>query len=77
MIEVSSDTWLTVKKVVDDGIEASRGALERRGLSMDETEHERGRLAAFREILALGQPRRIEEKYEASQRGPFSDRSGV
>lgn len=51
MIEVTSDTWVTIEKWALIEIERSRDNLEK-----GNSDIERGRIDALREILALAKP---------------------
>lgn len=56
MIDAHSETWLAVAAHCTARIEATRTQLEGR-LDAADTEHERGRIAALRSVLALATPR--------------------
>jgi len=52
-IDPFSESWLAVQAWCRRQMEASHRALEARGTSHEDTCYERGRAAAFREILSL------------------------
>jgi hypothetical protein len=52
-IDPHSPTWEAVARAARDGIEASRTKLEGAGLGNAESEFERGRIRALRDILGL------------------------
>lgn len=52
-IEINSPTWRRVKDAAQKGIESSRAKIEQSGFGHDITQFERGKLKAYREILAL------------------------
>jgi len=56
MIDPTSQTWLALDKGLRKHIEDAHAALEAPGLPVAETENLRGRIAAYRQILSLGQP---------------------
>lgn len=56
MIDPHSATWRAIEKRAAAAIEEYRASLEAQGLPLAETEHLRGRIAAWREILNLGTP---------------------
>jgi hypothetical protein len=57
MIDFSSSTWQAVKEHADAAIENARLRLETSGLSAAETEFQRGRIKAMKDILAMAEPR--------------------
>lgn len=54
MIDRNGETWRDVVAHVEAEIEKARAVLEMAGLDPIATEHERGRVAALRSVLALG-----------------------
>lgn len=56
MIDPHSATWLAVKAEIDKELETARTRLETRGLPVADTEHQRGRIAALKDIAALAEP---------------------
>lgn len=52
-IETHSQTWHIVKATAEKGLETARRKLEQTGSTIEQTEYERGRAKAFREILEL------------------------
>ena len=54
-INQHEQSWLTIRQFAIDQIEGARSALEGHGMSMEATEHHRGKVAAYRAILALGE----------------------
>jgi hypothetical protein len=56
MIDPQSLTWLAVKDRCEAGLTNCRARIEAHGCDHVETEFMRGRLAAFKEILALAAP---------------------
>ena len=56
VIDVNSPTWKTVSEKASAALEKSCKATERRGIDERDADYERGRCAALREILALGDP---------------------
>lgn len=54
MIERNDMGWKLVAKTAEDGIDTALRILEAQGTSPADTDFERGRIAAFREILKLG-----------------------
>lgn len=52
-IDTYSETWRAVKAKADKGIEDARRRLEATGHPIDQTEYERGKIKAYREILDL------------------------
>jgi hypothetical protein len=59
MVDPQSATWEAVSAAIGDSLATARRRLETPGLPAPETEHERGRIAALRHILALAEPRDI------------------
>lgn len=57
MIDPYSETWRRVRKHATDEIEIARTELERSGMPAIDTEFRRGRIAALRALLALGEPK--------------------
>lgn len=55
-IDVFSETWVQVRDRASAAIEVDRAKLESPGLSHDDSNILRGRIAAHREILALASP---------------------
>ncbi|GAA4108817.1 hypothetical protein ACFFTN_01415 [Aminobacter aganoensis] len=53
-IDLNSATWQAVRDHAEKAVEASRDRLEGAHLNASETDIERGRIKALREILALG-----------------------
>ncbi len=56
MIDQHSTTWQSVVKHAEATIESARKRLEMQSLGPTETEYERGRIKALRDLLALTQP---------------------
>lgn len=56
-IETDSRTWRAVTAWADKRMTSSRAAIESPGLGPVDTEYERGRLAAVRELLKLAEPK--------------------
>ncbi|MCV0395469.1 MAG: hypothetical protein K5872_22235 [Rhizobiaceae bacterium] len=56
-IDPHSQTWAIVKDAVDRMAEQAITRLQTRGLPAADTEHERGRLSALRDVLALAEPK--------------------
>lgn len=73
-VDVASETWLTIRKACEDRIVAATEILMRAGLQPHEYDAERGAIAAYRRILAMGQPRTVEPAPDYSKR---KDRSGI
>lgn len=62
MIDVNSLTWRSVEKFAREQIEDAHKQLETKGLGLDETNHQRGRIELARELLDLAKPRpQVEE----------------
>lgn len=57
MIDPQSLTWRAVTKAIAEDIADAQRRLERTGLALPETEFERGRIAALRQIERLAEPR--------------------
>lgn len=56
-VDPQSLTWQAVTKAIAEDIASARKRLERTGLDLPQTEFERGRIAALRQIESLAQPR--------------------
>ena len=56
MVDVNSATWELVETRLSSEIAKAQVRLETPGLSLAETEFERGRLKALRDILAMSKP---------------------
>lgn len=56
-IDPNSQTWRAVKAWAEGRRERSRSALEAQALPASDTEFERGKIAAVRELLALAEPK--------------------
>lgn len=56
-IEKTSATWAFIRDWATARLGESREALETHGLDIEETEHQRGRIAVLRELLDLEKPR--------------------
>lgn len=56
-IDPSSRTWRAIRAWAEKGLKRSRDAIETPGYGTMETEFERGRIAALRELVALPAPR--------------------
>jgi hypothetical protein len=74
MIDIASETWVAVRKRCEAGIEIATELLMRAGLQPHEYDAARGEIAAFRSVLALGEPTRVEPAGDYSRR---KDRSGI
>lgn len=82
MIDRTSDTWLTLKRHIEDSIEGARSTLEKQRDPITAAEL-RGEIATYRDIIALGEPR-VEETVEptvdptstAVEANPHGDNSG-
>jgi hypothetical protein len=59
MIDPHSATWLAVKLHAEKELNNARALLEIPSLDRDETQVQRGRIAALKKLLALAEPRRI------------------
>lgn len=57
MIDENSETWRDVKAWAEKRIGNSRNAVEARGLPPEDTEFERGRISALRELMNLAAPK--------------------
>lgn len=57
MIDPHSLTWQAVTKAIAEDVADAQKRLERTGLDLSETEFERGRIAALRQIERLAEPR--------------------
>lgn len=57
MLDPTSPTWAAVKAKADDTIETARQRLSTRGFSQLNSEYERGRIAAMKELLDMAKPR--------------------
>lgn len=57
MIDEHSQTWAEVRAATQRIIEEAAGALEATGLSLVDTEFQRGRIQAARQVLRLARPR--------------------
>jgi hypothetical protein len=58
-IEQHSDTWLVIRTHAEEQIEKAHAKLELRGTDANDTQFERGRIAALRTLLALAKPRPV------------------
>lgn len=54
-VDVHSATWQAVRSKIHDSIEAARKRLEM-SLPVNETDIERGKIIALREVIAMGDP---------------------
>lgn len=52
-IETHSQTWWALKAFAETGLDTARKKLEQHGASIGDTEFERGKIKAYREMLAL------------------------
>jgi hypothetical protein len=73
MIDISSETWATVKKHCQEIIERQTEALIRGGRPAGEYDSARGEIAVARAILSLAEPKLVQAQ-DYSQR---KDRSGI
>ena len=55
-VDPHSDTWLVVSAAAETLIEQAQAAIERRNTTLTDTEFERGRINAARDILSLVAP---------------------
>ena len=55
-VDPHSDTWLLVSEAAAELILQAQTAIERRNTTLTDTEFERGRLSAARDILSLVAP---------------------
>lgn len=74
MIDIASETWGTIRKRCEEGIGAATEVCVRAGRAPHEYDAARGEIAAFRTILALGEPMKVEPAGDYSRR---KDRSGI
>jgi hypothetical protein len=58
-IDPHSRTWRAVKDWAEARLTSSRSTIEAVGMPPLETEYERGRIAAMRELLALTEPSEV------------------
>ncbi|MEK9721984.1 MAG: hypothetical protein VW405_00690 [Rhodospirillaceae bacterium] len=56
-IDFQSETWRALQEQAAERIESYRTRLEKEGLSLEETERLRGRIAELRALLALAKPK--------------------
>jgi hypothetical protein len=73
VIDIASETWSLVRKRCEEGIKVSTEVCLRTGLQPQEYDTARGEIAAFRAILALSEPLRV----EAGDYSKRKDRSGI
>jgi hypothetical protein len=66
-IEPHSRTWRAVKEWAEARLTSSRSTLEAAGLPREETEYERGRISALRELLGLTEPPIIMAESETTE----------
>lgn len=74
MIDIASETWVAVRKRCEAGIEIATEVCVTAGRQQHEYDVARGEIAAFRSILALKEPARVEPVGDYSKR---KDRSGI
>ncbi|TPN11719.1 hypothetical protein [Mesorhizobium sp. B2-1-2] len=73
MIDIASKTWSLVRSKCEEGIKVSTEICLRSGLQPHEYDAARGEIAAFRAVLAMGEPLRV----EAGDYSKRKDRSGI
>jgi hypothetical protein len=73
MIDIASETWSMVRKRCEEGIMVQTEIVLRTGLQAHEYDAARGEIAAFRAVLALGEPMRVEPADYSKRK----DRSGI
>lgn len=66
MIDPYSETWRRVRKHAADEIEVARSTLEQPGTGQLTTEFQRGRIAALRALIAIGEPDDPKRKVEVA-----------
>lgn len=66
MIDPFSETWRRVRKHAQDEIATAALALEQQGTGQLTTEFHRGRIAALRALIAIGEPSDPKRKVEVS-----------
>jgi hypothetical protein len=59
MLDPHSATWAAVRMHAEQELKIARALLESPSLDRDETQVQRGRIAALKKLLALAEPRRI------------------
>jgi hypothetical protein len=74
MIDIASETWSLVRTRCEEGIKVSTEVCLRSGLQPHEYDAARGEIAAFRAVLTLSEPKRIEPAGDFAKR---KDRSGI
>lgn len=74
MIDIASETWVAVRKRCEEGIEIATEVCVSVGRQQHEYDAARGEIAAFRSILALKEPPRVEPAGDFAKR---KDRSGI
>lgn len=58
-VETHSETWRAVKAKAEKGLDEARRTLEAHGHPIEQTEYQRGRIKAYREILDLAAERPV------------------
>lgn len=64
-VDENSRTWRAVKEWADKRMTSSRASLEAQGLEPVQTEFERGRIAAAKELMNLPKQNMINTTYSA------------
>lgn len=67
MIDPASATWGAVVAHCKRNIDEARDRLETAGLDAVQTERERGKIAAYREIMSLVRERRLDQMAESAR----------
>jgi hypothetical protein len=73
-IDVASETWAEIKKACNQGIEAARTLLESAYCSQDDGMRLRGEINAYRNVLGLPEPLKVQPSGDYTKR---TDRSGI
>lgn len=72
-IDIASETWSAVRKRCEEGVRAATEICLRTGMQPHQYDAARGEIAAYRAILAMGEPRSVAPiDYSKSK-----DRSGI
>lgn len=53
-VDTHSEAWKKLKTIMDQAIDNARRELEVEGISMDQTQYLRGKIAAYRHMLSIG-----------------------